>query len=134
MKPNLEAIHPVLAARDVAVSAQFYLRLGFVLAFQDQPTEPKYAVMQRDGVELHLQWADPDQWAHPIDRPVYRFMVSGVDALYAEFVDAGVGGADTSLSGPWAAPQDTPWGTREFHVRDPGQNSLQFYQARGARA
>ena len=29
---------------------------------------------------------------------------------------------------PWALPGDTPWGTREFHVRDPGGNGLHFYQ------
>ena len=31
---------------------------------------------------------------------------------------------------PWASPGDTPWGTREFHVRDPDGNGLQFYRPR----
>ena len=90
MKAKLQGVHPVLASKDVTVSVQFYLRLGFLLAFQDRPTEPKYAVMQRDGVELHFQWAGPEQWIHSIDRPAYRFIVSDVDAIYAEFVDKGV--------------------------------------------
>ena len=128
MKANLQGVHPVLASNDVSASVQFYGRLGFVLLSQDNPTEPKYAVVQRDGVELHIQWAGLDQWAHPIDRPAYRFTVSDVDAIYGEFVGTGVIGAETGQGSPWAAPADTPWGTREFHLRDPGQNSLQFYR------
>jgi catechol 2,3-dioxygenase-like lactoylglutathione lyase family enzyme len=127
MTAMLVGVHPVLAASDVTASVQFYARLGFTLVFQDQPTEPKYAVVRRDGVELHMQWAGADQWAHPVDRPLYRFIVSDVDALYREFVGSGMIGAATGKGSPWAAPGDTPWGTREFHLRDPGQNGLQFY-------
>lgn len=129
MKAHLQSIHPVLAASDVMVSVQFYRDLGFILSFQDTPEEPKYAGVVRDNVELHIQWADPEQWAYPTDRPAYRFVVSDVDAIYREFVDSGRINAGTSQGSPWAAPADTPWGTREFHVRDPGQNSLQFYHA-----
>jgi catechol 2,3-dioxygenase-like lactoylglutathione lyase family enzyme len=128
MKASLQGVHPVLMANDVAATVQFYHRLGFVLSFQDNSTEPKYAVLRRDGVELHVQWAGLDQWAHPIDRPAYRFIVSDVDAVYREFMDSGLITAQTRHPGPWATPADTPWGTREFHLRDPGQNSLQFYR------
>jgi catechol 2,3-dioxygenase-like lactoylglutathione lyase family enzyme len=128
MKANLQGVHPVLASNDVTASVQFYRLLGFTLNFQDEPKEPKYAVLRRDAVELHIQWASLEQWAHPIDRPAYRFIVSDVDAIYEEFVGAGTIGAKSSQGSPWAAPADTPWGTREFHLRDPGQNSLQFYR------
>lgn len=128
MKANLQGVHPVLASNDVAASVQFYRRLGFALTFQDKPSEPQYVVLRRDGVELHVQWADPEQWAHPIDRPAYRFIVTDVDAIYEEFVAAGAISAGSGQGSPWAAPADTPWGTREFHLRDPGQNSLQFYR------
>jgi catechol 2,3-dioxygenase-like lactoylglutathione lyase family enzyme len=128
MTAHLQGVHPVLMAKDVAASVQFYSALGFGLAFVDRPVDPKYAGVVRDGVELHIQWADPGRWAYPTDRPAYRFVVSDVDAIYREF--AGNGGIDPGTSGgsPWAAPADTPWGTREFHLRDPGQNCLQFYQ------
>jgi len=128
MKSTLQEVQPVLAAADVAVSVNFYMRLGFIVVFQDQITEPKYAVVRRDGARLHIQWAGPDQWAHSIDRPAYRFIVSDVDALYREFFASGSVNPQTSQNSPWAAPADTPWGTREFHLRDPGQNSLQFYR------
>jgi hypothetical protein len=128
MKAVLQGVHPVLASMDVTGSLQFYGRLGFTLAFQDQPSEPRYGVVRRDGVELHIQWAGPDQWAHPVDRPAYRIIVSDVDAIYKEFVGSGSISAQTSQGSPWAAPADTPWRTREFHLRDPSQNSLHFYR------
>ncbi len=127
MTAKLLAVHPVLAAHDVAESIAFYRGLGFSPAFQDAASDPTYACIVRDGIELHLQWADAGQWNHPIDRPAIRFAVDDVDLLYGEFVAGGRGasGGDS----PWAAPANTPWGTREFHLRDPGLNSLQFFCA-----
>jgi hypothetical protein len=122
----LAAVHPVLACHDVTESTRFFQLLGFTLRFQDDPAKPMYAAMRRDDVELHFQWADAGQWVAGLDRPAYRFLVDDVDALYAQFatvVDPAVFG-----TGPWKAPADTPWGTREFHLRDPGGNSLQFYR------
>jgi catechol 2,3-dioxygenase-like lactoylglutathione lyase family enzyme len=112
--------------RDVAASLKFYGRLGFRAVFADDPGSPRYAVIQRDSVQLHLQWGDATQWEPAIDRPTYRFLVDDPDGLYAELVDCGV---ETDALGPWRAPSDTPWGTREFHIRDPGGNALQFYRA-----
>lgn len=128
MRATIQGIHPVLGSRDVSASVQFYGQLGFVLLFQDMPDAPKYAAVGRDNVELHLQWADATQWAYPTDRPAYRFLVSDVDAIYGEFVESGGVTAATRQGSPWAAPANTPWGTREFHLRDPGHNSLQFYR------
>jgi len=127
MTPTIRAVHPVLAAMDVKTSIQFFQDLGFKLIFQDTAKDPKYAALTRDNVELHVQWADPGQWTSNTDRPVYRFIVSNVDELYREFVESGIVNSETSLDSPWSAPGNTPWGTREFHLRDPGQNGLQFY-------
>ncbi len=129
MRAQLQGVHPVLAASDVTASVQFYCNLGFTLLFQDTPEGPRCAGVTRDGVELHIQWAEPEQWAYPTDRPAYRFVVSDVDAIYREFVEGGRIDTDARQGSPWAAPADTPWGTREFHIRDPGQNSLQFYRS-----
>ena len=127
---TIQAIQPVLAARDVAVSIRFYRLLGFDPSFQDDAQAPKYAVVHRDGLELHLQWADAGQWVDGLDRPACRFLVDDVDALHAQFVASGAVNATSSDGSPWAAPADTPWGTREFHLRDPGGNSLQFHRPR----
>jgi hypothetical protein len=108
---------------------RFYHRLGFSAVFQDAPEHPKYAAVRRDDVELHIQSADNGQWAYPTDRPAFRFVVNDVDEIYQEFVKSGVICVDTSQGSPWASPKNTSWGTREFHLRDPSQNILQFYRA-----
>lgn len=83
MTRALQAVHPVLMARDVEESAR--------------------------------------------DRPAYRFLVRDVDALFAELRDRGALSQAAAAGGPRRQPGDTPWGTREFHLRDPGGNLLQFY-------
>jgi hypothetical protein len=67
MKPILQAVHPVLGAIEVAESVRFYQSLGFAVIFQDAPTNPRYAAVRRDVVELHIQWAGEEQWAYPTD-------------------------------------------------------------------
>jgi catechol 2,3-dioxygenase-like lactoylglutathione lyase family enzyme len=128
MSPQLEAVHPVLMCSNLLKSIRFYESLGFALTFKDQPDDPKYAAILRDGVELHLQWQDQSQWAYPIDRPTYRFVVQEVDALYDEFRNKGVLADEQPGISPWRAPANTPWGTREFHLLDPDGNGLQFYK------
>ena len=124
---KLEAVHPVLMAHDIPDAVRFFESLGFKLEFQDDPGAPRYAGVARDGVVLHLQWHDAAQWAHPGDRPAYRFLVRDVDALYAELSGRGALRDEAASGGPWQKPGDTPWGTREFHLRDPSGNVLQFY-------
>lgn len=130
MTARLDAVHPVLMTRDVAASVRFYERLGFVLWFQDAPSAPTYASVRRDDIELHLQWQDGSHWAHQHDRPTYRFLVHDVDGLYAELHGKGALDEPAISRSPWVTPGDTPWGTREFHVRDPDGNGLQFYRPR----
>lgn len=130
MAARIEAVHPVLMSRDVAVSVRFYAQLGFRVTFQDDPDQPTYAAIRRDDVELHLQWQDAGQWAYPVDRATYRFVVPDVDVLYTEFASQPALDEALRSDSPWRRPDDTPWGTREFHVRDPDGNGLQFYRLR----
>jgi catechol 2,3-dioxygenase-like lactoylglutathione lyase family enzyme len=112
----------VLGASDVRASIRFYESLGFGLIFTDSAADPKYAAVRRDGVELHLQWHADARWDGTSDRPTYRFVVPQVDELSAEF-DRRRSDLDRTKV------RDTPWGTREFHVRDPDGNGLHFYRA-----
>lgn len=121
MTAKLAAVHPVLASKDVQASIAFYVdRLGFKLLGQDVPANPKYAVIQRDDVQLHLQWANSEEWG-PGDRPMYRFMVPAVQDLFDEYQSRGVFHDRTAL-------RDTPWGTQEFAFYDPDRNGLTFYR------
>jgi catechol 2,3-dioxygenase-like lactoylglutathione lyase family enzyme len=106
--------------RDVARALEFYQGLGFASAYQDSNEQPRYAVVQRDAVELHLQWHDANEWVAGLDRPTYRFVVRAVDELFAELrvVERGLDATQV---------MDTTWGTREFHLRDLDGNGLQFY-------
>lgn len=124
MKAHIAAVVPVLMSRDVAASLVFYAKLGFATDFTDTPTQPRYAGISRDGVALHLQWQDSSHWDNALDRPMYRFPVSDLDALYAAFQAAGA--LPVPNASPYAKPADTPWGTREFHFYDADGNGLQF--------
>ena len=70
---------------------------------------------------MSFQWHDAKEWEFPNDRPTYRFVVDDVDRLYAEFRERVILTDITDV-------RNTPWGTREFHVRDPDRNGLQFYR------
>lgn len=127
MRTKLRAVHPVLAASDMRRSLAFYAGIGFETRVVDADSAPRYALATRDGVELHLQWARESDLAVSGDRPVFRFLVEDVDALYQEFLDSGALADAAHSNSPWRVPADTPWGTREFHLRDPQGNGLQFY-------
>jgi catechol 2,3-dioxygenase-like lactoylglutathione lyase family enzyme len=118
---RLLQIQPVLMSRNIEASIRFYEKLGFELLFRDDPAQPRYAGIHRDGIELHLQWHEAKEWEYPNDRPTYRFLVEDVDGLWAQFRERGI---VHDLKDVW----DTAWGTREFHVRDPDRNGLQFYR------
>ena len=127
MTARLESVQPVLMSSDVRASVEFFRLLGFRLVFLDDPSAPRYAAVARDGVELHLQWHDDAQRVPSQDRPTYRFVVHDVDGLYLELRDSGALAGQDAARSPWSRPSDTPWQTREFHVRDPDGNGLQFY-------
>jgi hypothetical protein len=119
--PKLESVQPVLMSRDVVRSVEFYAKLGFTLAGQDDADNPKYARIRRDDIELHLQWHDAKEWEYPNDRPSYRFVVSDVDSIYERFNENKALIDATEI-------KETPWGMREFHLRDLDMNVLQFYR------
>ncbi|MCA9104126.1 MAG: VOC family protein [Planctomycetales bacterium] len=121
MKQSLiQAIHPVLMVRDVSRAIEFYGRLGFTLGFSDDPREPRYAGLRRDRVELHVQSHEETQWVEGLDRPSYRLVVTDVALLHAELREQVPARDITDVL-------ETAWGTREFHLRDPDGNVLQFY-------
>jgi len=115
----LKQVQPVLPVRDIDAAVDYYVgRLGFTLVFKISG-KPGYAVVRRDEVELHLQWHDPGEWQRT-ERPMLRFLVADVDALFRELEPRGVFHGQTAL-------RATPWHTREFAFYDPDSNGLTFY-------
>ncbi len=120
---RFNAVHPVVDVRDVRKSAQWYVdSLGFDLLFIDDG-EPNYAVLGRDGVEIHLQWHSGEEW-EIMSGSVYRFLLDEPDSFFAECRTRGVELPHGK------SVEDTTWGTREFGLYDPDGNALFFYRDR----
>ncbi len=97
-KGFLHQIHPVLPVWDVVEALDFYVnRLGFKIAFADDPKNPKYAGILRDDIEIHLQWHDVMEWEVAIDRPMLRIVTQHIEALFEEFRDMEVFHAQTDF-------------------------------------
>ena len=120
-RAQFQAVHPVLPSRNVPALIDYYVtRLGFSLAFQDSESDPRYAGLRRDNIELHLQWHDPAEW-QAVERPMLRFLVPDVETLFEEYKDKEVFHRQTAL-------RKTDWGTQEFAFYDLDQNGLTFYR------
>lgn len=122
MKAHLKQIHPVLPVRNVSKSMRYYQDLlGFNIAFKDPGNDPKYAGIQRDAIEIHLQWHDQKDWVEGMDSSLLRIYVEAVDDLFDEYQTKAVFHDRTAL-------RDTAWGTREFGIYDIDKNGLIFYK------
>lgn len=121
-------VNPVLPVRNVTEAVRYYgERLGFALVGQDDADSPRYAVVKRDGVELHLQWHDSTPSTdsgqahfHNVEKLNLRFVIKDIDTLFAEYSTQDVFHDRTAL-------RETAWGTREFAFYDPDNNGLTFY-------
>jgi catechol 2,3-dioxygenase-like lactoylglutathione lyase family enzyme len=128
---------PALPVRDAARAVAFYRdKLGFSVAHE----EGGFAVLKRDGAELHLWEASDETWRERTgdDRPVRsgaesfiagtascRIAAAGVDELYEELSAHDVL-HPTSREGV----KDTEYGTREFAALDLDGNLISFFRWR----
>jgi uncharacterized glyoxalase superfamily protein PhnB len=106
---------PVLAALDPTAAAAWYCK---ALGFRLLADHGDYAIVGRDAIEVHF-WKSADRTI--AENTSAYFRCADVDALYATMLAARNGGRI-------AAPQDRPWGMREFYVWDPDGNLLKFGQ------
>jgi catechol 2,3-dioxygenase-like lactoylglutathione lyase family enzyme len=102
---------PILPSRDLAETQAFYERLGF----ENRGAPPDvwdYLIIGREGAELHF-FASPDLDPSASDHSCYLY-VGDADAVHREWEATGTPGLD--------APDDTPYGMREFALVDPSGN------------
>jgi uncharacterized glyoxalase superfamily protein PhnB len=115
MPTRIDQACPLFAAADPGVAAAWYRdRLGFAVAM----TMDDYAIVKRDGIEVHF-WRSADR--HIAENTSAYFRTGDVDALFGEMAAAADGGRVI-------APEDRAWGMREFYVIDPDGNLLRFGQ------
>jgi uncharacterized glyoxalase superfamily protein PhnB len=124
MNPNFKISIPVLPAANAAESLAWWTEIaGFTEVFRDA-TPPNYAGVRRGDAHLHIAAMDDKQLARTIgDQTMIRFVVAGIDALYAEFQKRGAVHPNGSL-------QTKPWGTREFSAIDPNGVCITFQEER----
>jgi uncharacterized glyoxalase superfamily protein PhnB len=108
---TLSRVAPELPARDLSRALDFYEQmLGFLVSMR----MPQYAIVERDGVAIHLFH---EEAANHSPAGVHIF-TKDIEELCAEFQRRGV-----CLSQEIARK---PWGNRDFRVRDESGNELKF--------
>ncbi|MEM7695754.1 MAG: VOC family protein [Pseudomonadota bacterium] len=111
---KLEKLAPIFCVADVPAAQRIYERVGFHAVY----AVPDYALMKREGAELHLAERD--------SAPQTAFLrPSDIDAFHAELA---------ALALPpegWpslTAPRNAPFGMREFSLTDPDGNVIRASQ------
>ena len=108
-QPSLDSIAPRFVVGDMEQALAFYSQLGFIATIRDE----SFAVIERDGIALHLNSSSEPQKGNS----VCWIGVTHVEALYQQYMSKNV----------VQSPLDTkPWGMKEFSLRDPFRNLLLF--------
>jgi uncharacterized glyoxalase superfamily protein PhnB len=125
----LTSVSPFFIVRDLQHALEFYRdRLGFEVTFSAPDTDPFFATVRRDGVQLLLKVVgtdidpQPNRTRHPYARWDAFVHVPDPDALAAELLGNGV-----VFSAPLA---DTDDGLRGFEVTDADGYALFFGRPR----
>ena len=109
---------PVLLTLDIADTVRFYTT---TLDFRCRHQESGFAILNRDGIELHFTRCPERQL---VEWSCCRVGVSGVDTLYDEYSrHDGVIHSNCKL-------HDTDYGTREFGILDSQGVLITFYEKR----
>ena len=111
----IESISAItLATHDMRRAVAFYTELGFVLKYGG--AEARFTSFHAGAGFLNLTAAPAERqwswWGRAI------FHVDDVDAVHALALAAGLS--------PAAAPRDSAWGERYFHITDPDGHELSF--------
>ncbi|WP_298820164.1 bleomycin resistance protein [Chloroflexus sp.] len=109
---------PKFPTADMPAALEFYQhKMGFTVQFN----YGDYAAIRRDTVEIHL-WICEDKYI--AEHTACRIAVDNIEALYAEYRQAGVIHPNGML-------EEKPWGGKEFVALDRDGNGLFFFEYRG---
>jgi catechol 2,3-dioxygenase-like lactoylglutathione lyase family enzyme len=107
---------PILAARDIAETIDFYGKLGFAVVRLYDGFGAPYLLLRRDDVELHFVHV-PETDPKESDAGCYLRLVDA-QSVYDEWEPLALDGVHP--------PKDTPWGMREFFIVDPSGNLIRI--------
>jgi catechol 2,3-dioxygenase-like lactoylglutathione lyase family enzyme len=112
---------PILPARDLAETREFYERLGFTAAGWWPREFGGYAILVRGDLTMHF-------FSYPELSPAENYgqcywRVTDPDQLHAEASQAGLEKWPNARVEP---VQNKPWGTREFALVDPNGNLVRI--------
>lgn len=108
--PTFLSVAPRFVVRDLSLALAFYEQLGFQMTYRDE----HFAIVERDGVYLHLNaYADAPSGNHS----VCWISVTNSDALYQQYLP---------INAVCSPLKTQPWGFREFMIRDPFGNGILF--------
>jgi len=113
----------MLITSSVRKSTEFYQKLGFEVDFIYEANisgQPNYAVVKRDGLEVHFESYEHDQLeeSQPRVKCGIYFMVDDVDQLHEELL-----GNQVEIKWP---PTNQSYGIRDFKILDPDGFQLLF--------
>lgn len=109
-RPTFLSVAPRFGGNDMERALTFYGQLGFQTTYQDE----HFAIVERDGVDLHLNChADAPKGKHS----VCWIAVTNIDTLYQQYLPT------NAVQSPLEAK---PWGLKEFFIRDPFGNLILF--------
>ena len=109
---------PCLFVSDMHRSLTFYVEtLGFITGHVEAQAgrAPVYVTLDRDGVSVHLA---RERGARKAGGGACCVFIENVDAFYRHCVDRG------ATIG--RALEDSPYGLRDFNLRDPDGNEILF--------
>ncbi|MEQ9403359.1 MAG: glyoxalase/bleomycin resistance/extradiol dioxygenase family protein [Cyclobacteriaceae bacterium] len=114
MKTKLLEIMPVLPSADIERDVKWYEKhTGFKMAFGDD----MYVGLNRDNLNIHLQWHADTEDDPLLGGSVIRIFVKHITPLFEEFVERGTVSRDKLRL-------NTPWKTNEFGFYDLNRNAI----------
>ena len=123
--PVFSNLTPMLpAGNDIKAALAFYeQKLGFAATYKAD--DLSMVILRRGAVEIMLQdFDDP----HTASQTSLRIQLTGVDALYAEYQAQAIPPFHQVGGAGLGSLKMTPWGTREFAVRDLAGVCITFYE------
>lgn len=118
---NLQKIIPVLVAKDVQSSIEFYSKIGFEMLYGDE----NYASLGWDGIEIHISpmvsLSEKEQtllgsWTS------FRVKVNHIDSLYKSLINQNI------INSKKTQLVKKTYGMIEFTLLDPSSVAITFYQ------